>query len=1085
MVSLSLALSLAVRAGTHARIPLLDGDREPPAELAELPAEGGDAWLRAQAERALGPAEDPRQALLTLHDWRLHERWSYEQQQALRRAEAFLGRGDLRSADAALGVAEVARSMAGTSAGEAPRLRRAWRRGWVLRRLRQFVIPATAVGLLVVLTVARRRPTGALRANPFVTGAPIRAADELFGREPLLDAVETQLRRGRSVFLRGERRIGKTSSLLCLVARWQERGLPSVFIDLEGVPSDAVLGRIRDALPGGEGVPLLAIDEVRALSRMPAADRRALQTLLEGAVAVLAGTELELADWPAIVTVPVPPLHADAVAELLRSGLRRAGLRLTPAARRLLVAESRGRPMRAQLLGLYLVERGRGRRLPLLGLRDVHAALPIAEGSWRSIQEAGQAEPPEDWAEQRALLEIHRHRRWAAALVAMVALPVPPASAATLTVAGDHLVGADDDGHVRVWSLPDLREEVRWRLEASCRDLLPDLTSPAADGAWCAAPNGLRHLSAADDWKPQARFGARSLRALVDLGVPHAVRLTGELIATDGAPAGALGATTEDAVTVGAWLIAAHPLAGRVSFWRDGERMFDLSVSGRPMALALDPGPALHVRGMDGVTRRYALLSEDLPVPVRAAVAPWGLGPAEGHLPEQVAAMARDPARRDTIWTVDGSLNPALWRPARSAGSHPAGPLSAGPDGDQEWLPLRAVYARGYLSGAEVGPRAPPPPLPEWLPHTTALLLTRTPLDPRSRASVATAARERAEMPGLWMDLALLGVCAVGIAGLVAVSRRRRRALFTRPDNPFDDPFPEDPTQGPLAALALIDEALRALPRNRVVLLGSAWAGRDGVLDVIAARLASGGLAGRPCVVHRCSLVGLTEPADLWRRLTEALGGAAQGGDLRRAGPRSLGRLLRRSPQGDVHPLLMVAGLDEVARFPAARQQLRGVLQAVPVRRLAFLATAETIGPTGEALDDSPWYNHYLVRRIPPLSLPELTGWVRGRLPRGMRMDGAALELLHRLSRGDGEVARQIALEALEAALLGGVTRLGQSHVLVGRAALEHILASTADRERGADLAGLDPHRLQARISQLQEARRAGDGSGGSRASGV
>jgi ligand-binding sensor domain-containing protein len=120
-----------------------------------------------------------------------------------------------------------------------------------------------ALGLTVVLGSAymayvilsnRRRSLEALERgfNPYISGEPVRSDDMFFGRRELLQRIIDTLH-SNSIMIHGERRIGKTSLLLNLMAALREVNDPDywfvpVYVDLEGTPQEAFFQLLIDEI---------------------------------------------------------------------------------------------------------------------------------------------------------------------------------------------------------------------------------------------------------------------------------------------------------------------------------------------------------------------------------------------------------------------------------------------------------------------------------------------------------------------------------------------------------------------------------------------------------------------------------------------------------------------------------------------------------------------------------------------------------------------------------------------------------------------------------------------------------------------
>ncbi|MCB9762584.1 MAG: hypothetical protein H6739_22485 [Alphaproteobacteria bacterium] len=404
--------------------------REPAPELAQQLAE--HPW--ADAERAVraavaaemslieapSPARDWAGAAQALERSRTQGLWQVRWQ--LRIFDAAIDIGDVNEARQALMLAEQA---------DGPFHGRRWQlRALQTVTLMRLILPwcvaaITAVGVGTLLDRAasrRRRGDGRARVvlNPYVTGRPLRDGKLVYGRDHILNTLVRGLREGRSYYLTGERRIGKTTLLLQVGELNRIAGGVSVFVDVAGTFGDQALGVLERSLrtaaraagvsPDGsplriaarlaeKGPLLLLVDEVDGLNNASPEARAALRELGLGPDApgciVAAGVGFDLhrdeeaRRWAQHLKVlDVEPLTDEAGRALLTEPV--AGyLGWTPPAVEAVLTAADGRPMIIQLYGLNVVDRvGPLRRTRVL-LQDVIEARPAVDKAWRAIQDHG------------------------------------------------------------------------------------------------------------------------------------------------------------------------------------------------------------------------------------------------------------------------------------------------------------------------------------------------------------------------------------------------------------------------------------------------------------------------------------------------------------------------------------------------------------------------------------------------------------------------------------------------------------------------------------------------------------------------
>lgn len=299
---------------------------------------------------------------------------------------------------------------------------------WFLKQAAPWIFGAVAaagIGVWLDALSLRRRRDNRERflVNPFVTGRPLRDARLVYGREGVLRSLLADIAAKRSVYLTGERRIGKTTLLLQVGEMHQRGGGQTVLVDVAGTSGDGATRALQRALGGAArlaGLPhvgeplalakalaarapvLLLVDEVDALNGADRPTRalfRAL-TLDPGAptVMVAAGVGLNLdsddeaRSWSDRIRVlPIGPLPDPDARRLLVEPLSDS-LAWRPKALDAVLSEARGRPMLLQLYGMILVERLSASGESRISPADVEAATPEVEKAWRTIADQGLAE---------------------------------------------------------------------------------------------------------------------------------------------------------------------------------------------------------------------------------------------------------------------------------------------------------------------------------------------------------------------------------------------------------------------------------------------------------------------------------------------------------------------------------------------------------------------------------------------------------------------------------------------------------------------------------------------------------------------
>ncbi|NOX62532.1 MAG: AAA family ATPase [Chloroflexi bacterium] len=127
--------------------------------------------------------------------------------------------------------------------------------GYALTGVAVATVFALLLGYAVWSTATRlamQRLAVERRFNPYIAGSPIRDKEMFYGRDDLLDQLETALY-NNSIMIHGERRIGKTSVLYQLKQRLETKEDPEyrfipVFVDLEGAPESLFFHRLMEGV---------------------------------------------------------------------------------------------------------------------------------------------------------------------------------------------------------------------------------------------------------------------------------------------------------------------------------------------------------------------------------------------------------------------------------------------------------------------------------------------------------------------------------------------------------------------------------------------------------------------------------------------------------------------------------------------------------------------------------------------------------------------------------------------------------------------------------------------------------------------
>jgi len=274
----------------------------------------------------------------------------------------------------------------------------------------------------VALTWVRLPRRGAAKRtrllNPFVTGRPLRNFDLVFGRDQLLRQIVEGVTVGQGFYLSGERRIGKTTTVLQVGDLLRERGFAVAFVDVAGTRGEAAKEVLHQALRvaarnaglDGVGEPLalarsiaakgrfvLLFDEVDALNHASSEIRQTVCDLCFGSFApgrmVAAGVGLLLEGDPisdifgaSLVHIEVQPLPDDACRALLVEPLA-GNVAWSEAALNAVVAAGEGRPLRIQLFGLKAVDQLGSAGGSRVELHHIDAVREAVDRAWKVIQE--------------------------------------------------------------------------------------------------------------------------------------------------------------------------------------------------------------------------------------------------------------------------------------------------------------------------------------------------------------------------------------------------------------------------------------------------------------------------------------------------------------------------------------------------------------------------------------------------------------------------------------------------------------------------------------------------------------------------
>lgn len=335
--------------------------------------------------------------------------------------------------------------------------------------------------------------------------------------------------------------------------------------------------------------------------------------------------------------------------------------------------------------------------------------------------------------------------------------------------------------------------------------------------------------------------------------------------------------------------------------------------------------------------------------------------------------------------------------------------------------------------------------------------------------------------------LALLLALGVGGTLGVWVYRRLARRLSQRDEvlaaayNPFRQDSPNNPERTPFAANRLVDDLIRTLDLNAVVVEGPPFGGKSALLRHLAWRLEREGLGGRPVAVVRVSLYGVPED-ELWTRLGRAIAERFPGAEAAEE-VRALDTLDRGAVEYLLDEVLSEAGprlvlvlddLDALGGYQVEAQRFRGLLQVVPSQRMSVLGSGQSIrrGYAGSE-DESPWFNLFQVRTLAPLNAEELSAYLDSRLGPPFRYTPEAAARI--LERTGGSPLRvwHLCYAAVEHLLLHRRLELVAADVdAVG----EELYAGARPPEGSPGVVAEDAHAAYERLlAQVAQARRRRD----------
>ena len=302
----------------------------------------------------------------------------------------------------------------------------------------------------------------------------------------------------------------------------------------------------------------------------------------------------------------------------------------------------------------------------------------------------------------------------------------------------------------------------------------------------------------------------------------------------------------------------------------------------------------------------------------------------------------------------------------------------------------------------------------------------------------------------------------LGLVTLLTWFMRRKRRLDEERNqvlaayhNPFRQDSPDNPERTPFAAASMVDDILRSLVLNAVVVQGARFTGTSALLNHLVWRLEHRKeLDGQPVRVVRLNLEGVPENT-FWTRLGEAIVAVYPDHDVS-IRIRQMKRLNRGAVEYLLNAVLESSGerivlvidnIDTLGLYVQEAQLFRGLIQIVPSCRFTILGAGTDIrqGFAGEP-EESPWFNLFQILDLRPMSMEELTHYLDSRLVRPFSYSRDVPATLYELTQARALKVWYLLFTAVEQLLITRKLTLTSQHL---RDASRHLqtLATHYDEE--------------------------------------
>jgi hypothetical protein len=322
-------------------------------------------------------------------------------------------------------------------------------------------------------------------------------------------------------------------------------------------------------------------------------------------------------------------------------------------------------------------------------------------------------------------------------------------------------------------------------------------------------------------------------------------------------------------------------------------------------------------------------------------------------------------------------------------------------------------------------------------------------------AEAEAAASATRSMGLLW--LGLLGFAGSWLAHRSARREREKEQALSLEINPFRADSPNNPSCVPFGAEALIEDLLRTLALNCVVIQGPQFSGKSALLRHVVWRLRAETPAGERRVIPvYLDLHGVPEDA-FWSRLGAAIARAfpeASAAEEIREVLEEEEALDRDSVEylleevledGGPRLLLVLKDLDTLGLYRNESQRFRGLIQIIPSHRMAVLGSGRNIRRGfGGGSDESPWFNLFQVREFLPWSEQAIAEYLGRRLEAPYTFESGVPARLHRLTSGRPLQVWHLLFSAVEQLHIGRRVDLGGRDLEVASAELRSIATAYA-----------------------------------------